>query len=51
MLLLILVLILILCLLLLQHVPKTNGEIPSADEVLSDHERLLNRSCTVPFSG
>ncbi|KAL1553215.1 OVARIAN TUMOR DOMAIN-containing deubiquitinating enzyme 9-like isoform X3 [Salvia divinorum] len=25
------------------HVPKINGEIPSADEVSSDHERLLNR--------
>ncbi|GKV34155.1 hypothetical protein SLEP1_g42566 [Rubroshorea leprosula] len=25
------------------HVPKTNGEIPSADEETSDHERLLER--------
>ncbi|GLT66812.1 hypothetical protein SLA2020_391590 [Shorea laevis] len=25
------------------HVPKTNGEIPSADEEISDHERLLER--------
>ncbi|XP_051120091.1 OVARIAN TUMOR DOMAIN-containing deubiquitinating enzyme 9-like isoform X2 [Andrographis paniculata] len=25
------------------HVPKINGEIPSADEATSDHERLLNR--------
>ncbi|KAG6410110.1 hypothetical protein SASPL_128159 [Salvia splendens] len=25
------------------HVPKINGEIPSADEVSSDHERLRNR--------
>ncbi|KAL1532164.1 OVARIAN TUMOR DOMAIN-containing deubiquitinating enzyme 9 [Salvia divinorum] len=25
------------------HVPKIGGQIPSADDVLSDHERLLNR--------
>ncbi|KAI3470486.1 hypothetical protein Pfo_027149 [Paulownia fortunei] len=25
------------------HVPKINGEIPSADEATSDHQRLLNR--------
>ncbi|KAL6504079.1 hypothetical protein OROGR_026002 [Orobanche gracilis] len=25
------------------HVPKINGEIPSFDEVTSDHQRLLNR--------
>ncbi|KAK4385972.1 OVARIAN TUMOR DOMAIN-containing deubiquitinating enzyme 9 [Sesamum angolense] len=25
------------------HVPKVNGEIPSADEATSDHQRLLNR--------
>ncbi|XVE99279.1 hypothetical protein REPUB_Repub03eG0184800 [Reevesia pubescens] len=25
------------------HVPKTNGEIPSADEEISDHQRLLDR--------
>ncbi|KZV42358.1 hypothetical protein F511_17847 [Dorcoceras hygrometricum] len=25
------------------HIPKINGEIPSADEATSDHERLLNR--------
>lgn len=30
-------------LLLLQHVPKTNGEIPSVDEAFSDHQRLLDR--------
>lgn len=29
--------------LLLQHVPKTNGEIPSVDEAISDHQRLLDR--------
>ncbi|KAL8473912.1 hypothetical protein ACS0TY_030683 [Phlomoides rotata] len=28
-----------------EHVPKINGEIPSADEATSDHERLLNKSC------
>lgn len=39
----------LLCLLLLQHVPKINGELPSADETTSDHERLLNRSCSVSF--
>ncbi|CAN1805309.1 OVARIAN TUMOR DOMAIN-containing deubiquitinating enzyme 10 [Linum perenne] len=27
----------------IRHVPKINGEIPSLDEVTSDHERLLNR--------
>ncbi|KAI3458949.1 hypothetical protein Pfo_015612 [Paulownia fortunei] len=27
----------------LSHVPKINGEIPSADEATSDHQRLLNR--------
>ncbi|KAL0322215.1 UNVERIFIED_CONTAM: OVARIAN TUMOR DOMAIN-containing deubiquitinating enzyme 9 [Sesamum calycinum] len=27
----------------LEHVPKVNGEIPSADEATSDHQRLLNR--------
>lgn len=27
----------------LQHVPKINGEIPSADEETSDHQRLLDR--------
>ncbi|CAN0926928.1 OVARIAN TUMOR DOMAIN-containing deubiquitinating enzyme 10 [Linum grandiflorum] len=27
----------------IRHVPKMNGEIPSFDEVASDHERLLNR--------
>ncbi|XVF55491.1 hypothetical protein PTKIN_Ptkin06aG0040000 [Pterospermum kingtungense] len=25
------------------HVPRINGEIPSIDEAMSDHERLLNR--------
>jgi hypothetical protein len=25
------------------HVPKTNGEIPSVDEAISDHQRLLDR--------
>ncbi|KAK8443608.1 hypothetical protein SEVIR_9G002800v4 [Setaria viridis] len=25
------------------HVPKTNGEIPSVDEAVSDHQRLLDR--------
>lgn len=25
------------------HVPRINGEIPSIDEAISDHERLLNR--------
>ncbi|KAK8691702.1 hypothetical protein V6N13_075201 [Hibiscus sabdariffa] len=25
------------------HVPKINGEIPSVDEVMSDHQRLLDR--------
>ncbi|XP_022765403.1 OTU domain-containing protein DDB_G0284757-like isoform X2 [Durio zibethinus] len=25
------------------HVPKTNGEIPSVDEEISDHQRLLDR--------
>lgn len=25
------------------HVPKTNGEIPSVDEAVSDHQRLLHR--------
>jgi hypothetical protein len=34
-------------LLLLQHVPKTNGEIPSVDEAISDHQRLLDRYKTV----
>ena len=27
----------------LQHVPRINGEIPSIDEVTSDHQRLLDR--------
>ncbi|XP_044432962.1 OVARIAN TUMOR DOMAIN-containing deubiquitinating enzyme 12 isoform X2 [Triticum aestivum] len=26
-----------------QHVPKTNGDIPSFDEAFSDHRRLLDR--------
>lgn len=30
-------------LLLSQHVPKVNGEIPSVDEAISDHQRLLDR--------
>jgi len=30
-------------LLLSQHVPKINGEIPSVDEAISDHQRLLDR--------
>lgn len=25
------------------HIPRINGEIPSTDEAMSDHERLLNR--------
>lgn len=28
----------------MQHVPKVNGEVPSADEATSDHQRLMNRS-------
>ncbi|VAI40740.1 unnamed protein product [Triticum turgidum subsp. durum] len=32
-----------LSLVLLQHVPKTNGDIPSFDEAFSDHRRLLDR--------
>lgn len=28
---------------LLQHVPKINGEIPSIDEAISDHQRLIDR--------
>ena len=28
---------------LLQHVPKTNGDIPSFDEAFSDHRRLLDK--------
>lgn len=28
---------------MLQHVPRINGEIPSIDEVTSDHQRLLDR--------
>ncbi|KAF7101017.1 hypothetical protein CFC21_102421, partial [Triticum aestivum] len=28
---------------LAQHVPKTNGDIPSFDEAFSDHRRLLDR--------
>ncbi|KAK9046811.1 hypothetical protein V6N11_052686 [Hibiscus sabdariffa] len=34
------------------HVPKINGEIPSVDEVMSDHQRLLDRfkeTVTVSF--
>ncbi|KMZ74170.1 OTU-like cysteine protease family protein, putative, expressed [Zostera marina] len=27
----------------IQHVPKINGEIPSIDEAMSDHQRLLER--------
>lgn len=27
----------------LQHVPKINGELPSEDEQISDHERLFQR--------
>lgn len=27
----------------MQHVPRTNGDMPSYDEVTSDHQRLLNR--------
>lgn len=30
-----------LLLVLLQHVPKTNGDIPSLDEAFSDHQRHL----------
>jgi hypothetical protein len=30
----------------LQHVPRINGEIPSIDEVTSDHQRLLDRYYT-----
>uniref|UniRef100_A0A0E0FY24 OTU domain-containing protein n=1 Tax=Oryza nivara TaxID=4536 RepID=A0A0E0FY24_ORYNI len=26
-----------------EHVPKTNGDIPSVDEAFSDHQRLLHR--------
>ncbi|XP_010543405.1 PREDICTED: uncharacterized protein LOC104816344 [Tarenaya hassleriana] len=32
------------------HVPKINGEIPSEDEAVTDHERLLNRLETYGFS-
>ena len=28
---------------IVQHVPKINGEIPSVDEEISDHQRLLDR--------
>ncbi|XP_021289252.1 uncharacterized protein LOC110420309 [Herrania umbratica] len=31
------------------HVPRINGEIPSIDEAMSDHERLLNRLQTYGF--
>ncbi|GKE68723.1 hypothetical protein Tco_1526795, partial [Tanacetum coccineum] len=27
----------------MQHVPKVNGELPSADEATSDHQRLMDR--------
>ena len=27
----------------MQHVPKTNGDIPSFDEAISDHWRLLDK--------
>ncbi|CAH1438401.1 unnamed protein product [Lactuca virosa] len=27
----------------IRHVPKVNGEVPSADEATSDHQRLMNR--------
>ena len=27
----------------MQHVPKTNGDIPSFDEAISDHRRLLDK--------
>lgn len=35
---------------LLQHVPKINGDIPSADEEISDHQRLLERFSDIKFS-
>ena len=31
----------------LQHVPKTIEKIPTVDEELSDHQRLLERSCVI----
>lgn len=40
----------ILMLLLLQHVPKINGELPSEDEQVSDHERLFQRYVIVLIS-
>lgn len=33
-----------------QHVPKVNGDIPSADEEVSDHQRLLDRSTNYSIS-
>jgi hypothetical protein len=36
----------------LQHVPKTNEQTPSAEEVISDYQRLLERCCVIfpPYS-
>jgi hypothetical protein len=34
---------------LLQHVPKINGEIPSIDEAISDHQRLIDRYTNPQF--
>ncbi|PPD97582.1 hypothetical protein GOBAR_DD05387 [Gossypium barbadense] len=31
------------------HVPRINGEIPSINEAMSDHERLLNRFSSMEF--
>ncbi|KAF7147661.1 hypothetical protein RHSIM_Rhsim03G0117600 [Rhododendron simsii] len=32
------------------HVPKINGDLPSVDEEMSDHQRLLERLCFAHFS-
>lgn len=34
---------------LAQHVPRTNGEIPSIDEATTDHQRLLDRYFFIDF--
>lgn len=33
-----------------QHIPKINGDIPSPDEEISDHQRMLDRSWIILYT-